>query len=223
MLSPSSPGIIRPPDRGFAATPVSRAAALGALGVLLPSASSAMGLLSDPCLLCARSRRILSTQEPPMDAAAIVLTTWPSDRDPADLARALVGERLAACVNVLAGVRFDLSLAAGHRRGRRVSAAGQDDDRPSRGARSAAPRAAPVRRAGVPRAVGGGRKRGVPAVGGGVRGFPVTPTVGSTDTRALAGLKACATRVTRDPGPARGRRSGRRCPRSRPRSARGRR
>ncbi len=40
-----------------------------------------------------------------MDAAAIVLTTWPSDRDPADLARALVGERLAACVNVLAGVR----------------------------------------------------------------------------------------------------------------------
>ena len=32
---------------------------------------------------------------------AIVLTTFPADRDPAPLARTLVEERLAACVNVL--------------------------------------------------------------------------------------------------------------------------
>jgi periplasmic divalent cation tolerance protein len=32
----------------------------------------------------------------------IVLTTFPADQDPASLARALVNERLAACVNVLA-------------------------------------------------------------------------------------------------------------------------
>ena len=32
----------------------------------------------------------------------IVLTTWPADRDAAPLAQALVAERLAACVNVLA-------------------------------------------------------------------------------------------------------------------------
>jgi periplasmic divalent cation tolerance protein len=31
----------------------------------------------------------------------IVLTTWPSDRDPADMAATLVGERLAACVSLL--------------------------------------------------------------------------------------------------------------------------
>jgi len=31
----------------------------------------------------------------------IVLTTWPADRDPADMAATLVGERLAACVNLL--------------------------------------------------------------------------------------------------------------------------
>ncbi|MGE0040470.1 MAG: divalent-cation tolerance protein CutA [Vicinamibacterales bacterium] len=32
----------------------------------------------------------------------IVLTTWPTDRDAAPFARALVDERLAACVSVLA-------------------------------------------------------------------------------------------------------------------------
>ena len=35
----------------------------------------------------------------------IVLTTWPADRDPAELARPLVQERLAACVNALAEMR----------------------------------------------------------------------------------------------------------------------
>lgn len=33
--------------------------------------------------------------------AVVVLTTWPADRDPNALARPLVEERLAACVNVL--------------------------------------------------------------------------------------------------------------------------
>jgi periplasmic divalent cation tolerance protein len=33
--------------------------------------------------------------------AVIVLTTWPTEVDPAPAARALVEERLAACVNVL--------------------------------------------------------------------------------------------------------------------------
>jgi periplasmic divalent cation tolerance protein len=37
--------------------------------------------------------------------AVLVLTTWPADRDPAPLARALVEERLAACVNVLPEMR----------------------------------------------------------------------------------------------------------------------
>jgi periplasmic divalent cation tolerance protein len=36
-----------------------------------------------------------------VDAAVIVLTTWPAKNDPAAMARTLVGERLAACVNVL--------------------------------------------------------------------------------------------------------------------------
>jgi len=40
-----------------------------------------------------------------MDSAVVVLTTWPADRDPDALARALVGERLAACVNVLGSMR----------------------------------------------------------------------------------------------------------------------
>jgi periplasmic divalent cation tolerance protein len=31
----------------------------------------------------------------------IVLTTWPSDREPAEMAATLVEERLAACVNLL--------------------------------------------------------------------------------------------------------------------------
>jgi periplasmic divalent cation tolerance protein len=35
----------------------------------------------------------------------VVLTTWPVDRDPADLARRLVDERLVACVNVLPEMR----------------------------------------------------------------------------------------------------------------------
>ncbi len=35
-----------------------------------------------------------------MNSAVIVLTTWPAKDDPAALARTLVGERLAACVNV---------------------------------------------------------------------------------------------------------------------------
>ena len=33
--------------------------------------------------------------------AVVVMTTWPADGDPATLARALVTERLAACVSVL--------------------------------------------------------------------------------------------------------------------------
>jgi len=37
--------------------------------------------------------------------AVLVLTTWPADRDPAPLARTLVDERLAACVNVLPAMR----------------------------------------------------------------------------------------------------------------------
>jgi periplasmic divalent cation tolerance protein len=36
-----------------------------------------------------------------MSEAVIVLTTWPSTRDAAELAQTLVAERLAACVNVL--------------------------------------------------------------------------------------------------------------------------
>jgi periplasmic divalent cation tolerance protein len=36
-----------------------------------------------------------------VNSAVIVLTTWPAKDDPAALARTLVGERLAACVNVL--------------------------------------------------------------------------------------------------------------------------
>jgi periplasmic divalent cation tolerance protein len=35
------------------------------------------------------------------DGIVVALTTWPVDRDPAPFARALVEERLAACVNVL--------------------------------------------------------------------------------------------------------------------------
>jgi periplasmic divalent cation tolerance protein len=40
-------------------------------------------------------------EEPDMPDAVIVLTTWPASRDAAELAHALVSERLAACVNVL--------------------------------------------------------------------------------------------------------------------------
>lgn len=40
-----------------------------------------------------------------MSDAVIVLTTWPAARDADELARTLVGERLAACVNVLAEMR----------------------------------------------------------------------------------------------------------------------
>jgi periplasmic divalent cation tolerance protein len=36
-----------------------------------------------------------------MTSAAIVLSTFPTDQEPATLARTLVEERLAACVNVL--------------------------------------------------------------------------------------------------------------------------
>jgi periplasmic divalent cation tolerance protein len=39
---------------------------------------------------------------PETSSFVIVLTTFPADRDPVALARALVDERLAACVNVLA-------------------------------------------------------------------------------------------------------------------------
>jgi periplasmic divalent cation tolerance protein len=35
----------------------------------------------------------------------VVMTTWPADRDPADLARLLIDERLVACVNVLPEMR----------------------------------------------------------------------------------------------------------------------
>ncbi|MBA3271976.1 MAG: divalent-cation tolerance protein CutA [Acidobacteria bacterium] len=37
----------------------------------------------------------------PPPAVVLVLTTFPTDHDPVALARALVDERLAACVNVL--------------------------------------------------------------------------------------------------------------------------
>jgi periplasmic divalent cation tolerance protein len=40
-----------------------------------------------------------------MADAVIVLTTWPAARDADELARTLVDERLAACVNVLADMR----------------------------------------------------------------------------------------------------------------------
>lgn len=40
-----------------------------------------------------------------MSDAVIVLTTWPAARDADELARTLVGERLAACVNVLGDMR----------------------------------------------------------------------------------------------------------------------
>lgn len=48
-----------------------------------------------------------SQASPPPQArgAVLVLTTWPADRDPAPFARALVEERLAACVNVLPEMR----------------------------------------------------------------------------------------------------------------------
>jgi periplasmic divalent cation tolerance protein len=36
---------------------------------------------------------------------AIVLTTWPADRDPADFARRLLDEGLAACVNIVGEMR----------------------------------------------------------------------------------------------------------------------
>jgi periplasmic divalent cation tolerance protein len=36
-----------------------------------------------------------------MTDIAVVLTTFPADRDPAPLAKTLVEERLAACVNIL--------------------------------------------------------------------------------------------------------------------------
>jgi len=38
------------------------------------------------------------------DRAAVVLVTWPADRDPSGLARSLVEEGLAACVNATAEV-----------------------------------------------------------------------------------------------------------------------
>ncbi|MCL4849309.1 MAG: divalent-cation tolerance protein CutA [Acidobacteria bacterium] len=38
-------------------------------------------------------------------SAVVVLVTWPADQDVAPLARALVDERLAACVNVLPAIR----------------------------------------------------------------------------------------------------------------------
>ena len=40
-----------------------------------------------------------------MSDAVIVLTTWPAARDADELARTLVGERLAACVNLLGEMR----------------------------------------------------------------------------------------------------------------------
>lgn len=46
-----------------------------------------------------------SSLSPQASRAVLVLTTWPADRDPAPLARTLVDERLAACVNVLPAMR----------------------------------------------------------------------------------------------------------------------
>jgi periplasmic divalent cation tolerance protein len=54
--------------------------------------------------VAARSGRITTTSgstSMPVQPYVIVLTTFPVDEDPAALARTLVGERLAACVNVL--------------------------------------------------------------------------------------------------------------------------
>jgi periplasmic divalent cation tolerance protein len=49
----------------------------------------------------------LRTQNAASDAerVMVVLTTWPSDRDPIAMARPLVEERLAACVNVLPAIQ----------------------------------------------------------------------------------------------------------------------
>jgi periplasmic divalent cation tolerance protein len=48
-----------------------------------------------------------------MSDAVLVLTTWPADRDPAPLARALVEAHLAACVNV-SGAMQSTYRWAGH-------------------------------------------------------------------------------------------------------------
>jgi periplasmic divalent cation tolerance protein len=43
--------------------------------------------------------------DPSAASPVLVFVTWPAHRDAASLARALVGERLAACVNVLPEMR----------------------------------------------------------------------------------------------------------------------
>jgi len=49
-------------------------------------------------------RSTVDDPQPPHEVL-VVLTTWPADRDPEPFARALVDERLAACVNVLPEMR----------------------------------------------------------------------------------------------------------------------
>ena len=49
----------------------------------------------------------------PAHEGVVVLTTWPADRDAAPFARALVEERLAACVGVLPEMRSHYRWAGG--------------------------------------------------------------------------------------------------------------
>ena len=76
----------------------------------------------------------------------IVLTTFPVDEDANTLARTLVSERLAACVNVLPPMP-SIYRGRQRRRSHRTPADHQDDRPSSRRAEAAAERAASLRRA----------------------------------------------------------------------------
>ena len=82
-----------------------------------------------------------------MTRCAVVLVTVPS-REEAEHRRGAVGERLAACVNIVGPIRSVYRWRASLPR-RRAPADHQDDARALRGARGARARAAPVRGAGV--------------------------------------------------------------------------
>ncbi len=81
-----------------------------------------------------------------MSDAVIVLTTWPAARDADELAQTLVGERLAACVNVLGEMRSTYrwkdAVEVEHR-----APADHQDDRPAAAGAAAAPLGAPPLRA----------------------------------------------------------------------------
>ena len=81
----------------------------------------------------------------------LILTTMPDDDRADGLARTLVEERLAACVNVHAPMTSTYRWQGQVEVERRASARDQDHARPPRRARDAAPRAASVRAAGVRR------------------------------------------------------------------------